>query len=181
MVTTMSTKTATETPPLHIDWLQELGFPGRIALSRCPKLLGPVVAPGNLSQLRLGRIDLVVCLLEEEEIERYGEPPASHREAIQTAGMDFHSTQVENFEPPSPPQLEKLLNVIQGAVSAGRRVLIHCMSGIEQAGTVAACLLVDQGMQPEHAISLVRWIRPGAIQSESQEQFIHAQWIGPRD
>lgn len=140
-----------------------------------------MVAPDDLSRLRLGRIDLVACLLEEEEMERYGETLASRREAIQTAGMDFHSTQVEDFEPPSRPQLEELLSVIQGAASAGRRVLIHCVAGLGRAGTVAACLLVDQGMQPEHAISLVRWIRPGAIQSESQEQFIHAQWKGPRD
>jgi ADP-ribosyl-[dinitrogen reductase] hydrolase len=45
-------------------------------------------------------------------------------------------------------------------------VLVHCRGGLGRAGTIAARLLVELGMQPAKAIASVRAVRPGAIESQ---------------
>jgi len=36
-----------------------------------------------------------------------------------------------------------------------------------------ACYLVSEGMMPDQAIARVRAARPGSVQTEEQEQFVH--------
>ena len=45
-------------------------------------------------------------------------------------------------------------------------VLVHCRGGLGRAGTIAARLLVELGMEPTKAIASVRAVRPGAIETE---------------
>jgi ADP-ribosyl-[dinitrogen reductase] hydrolase len=51
-------------------------------------------------------------------------------------------------------------------------VLVHCRGGLGRAGTIAARLLVELGMEPIKAIASVRAVRPGAIETTEQEKFI---------
>ena len=51
-------------------------------------------------------------------------------------------------------------------------VLIHCRGGLGRAGTIAARLLIELGMEPTKAIERVRVVRPGAIQTNDQERFV---------
>lgn len=56
----------------------------------------------------------------------------------------------------------------------GRRVVVHCKGGLGRAGTVACMLLIGSGtvQTAEAAISLVRSVRPGAIETLEQERFL---------
>jgi ADP-ribosyl-[dinitrogen reductase] hydrolase len=51
-------------------------------------------------------------------------------------------------------------------------VLVHCRGGLGRAGTIAARLLVELGMEPTKAIENVRAVRPGAIETSGQEKFV---------
>jgi ADP-ribosyl-[dinitrogen reductase] hydrolase len=51
-------------------------------------------------------------------------------------------------------------------------VLVHCRGGLGRAGTIAARLLIELGMEPKKAIASVRAARPGAIQTSEQEEFV---------
>jgi ADP-ribosyl-[dinitrogen reductase] hydrolase len=51
-------------------------------------------------------------------------------------------------------------------------VLVHCRGGLGRAGTIAARLLVELGMEPIKTIASVRAVRPGAIETTEQEKFI---------
>jgi ADP-ribosyl-[dinitrogen reductase] hydrolase len=51
-------------------------------------------------------------------------------------------------------------------------VLVHCRGGLGRAGTIAARLLVELGMAPTTAIANVRAVRPGAIETVDQEEFV---------
>jgi ADP-ribosyl-[dinitrogen reductase] hydrolase len=51
-------------------------------------------------------------------------------------------------------------------------VLMHCRGGLGRAGTIAARLLVELGMEPKKAIASVRAARPGAIETSDQEKFV---------
>ena len=51
-------------------------------------------------------------------------------------------------------------------------VLIHCRGGLGRAGTIAARLLIELGTEPGEAIANVRAVRPGAIETDDQEEFV---------
>ncbi|HVA32773.1 MAG TPA: protein-tyrosine phosphatase family protein, partial [Candidatus Baltobacteraceae bacterium] len=54
----------------------------------------------------------------------------------------------------------------------GERVLVHCRGGLGRAGTVAARLLVELGMDPAEAIAAVRRARPNAIETAAQAAYV---------
>ena len=58
---------------------------------------------------------------------------------------------------------------------AGRRLVVHCKGGLGRAGTVAALLLLDTHTAPSasSAIEMVRVVRPGAVETRAQEEFIN--------
>jgi ADP-ribosyl-[dinitrogen reductase] hydrolase len=47
------------------------------------------------------------------------------------------------------------------------------MGGLGRAGTIASRLLVELGWSPEEAIREVRRVRPGALETDEQEDFVH--------
>ena len=61
---------------------------------------------------------------------------------------------------------------LRSLLRRGLDVLVHCRGGLGRAGTIAARLLVELGMEPTKAIKSVRAARPGAIETRDQESFI---------
>lgn len=57
---------------------------------------------------------------------------------------------------------------------AGRRLVVHCKGGLGRAGTVAALILLGTrtAQSADSAIARVRAVRPGAIETLAQEEFI---------
>ena len=62
---------------------------------------------------------------------------------------------------------------LRSLLARGGRVLIHCKGGLGRAGSVAARLLVEDGMDSDAAIATIRAARPGAVETEAQ-----AAWVG---
>ena len=61
---------------------------------------------------------------------------------------------------------------LRSILRSGSDVLVHCRGGLGRAGTIAARLLVELGMEPATAIASVRRVRPGAIETSDQERFV---------
>jgi ADP-ribosyl-[dinitrogen reductase] hydrolase len=61
---------------------------------------------------------------------------------------------------------------LRSMLGNGLDVLLHCRGGLGRAGTIAARLLVELGVEPLTAIAKVREVRPGAIETRDQEQFV---------
>jgi ADP-ribosyl-[dinitrogen reductase] hydrolase len=78
------------------------------------------------------------------------------------------STPNERFEQEWDVAGEKLRSLLRSRSD----VLVHCRGGLGRAGTVAARLLVELGMEPTTAIASVRAVRPGAIETSDQEKFV---------
>ena len=115
----------------------------------------------------------VVTLLEPAElsllkVERLGE------EVLRRNMSWFHlpiadvSTPDERFEQEWDVAGEELRSILR----SGSNVLVHCRGGLGRAGTIAARLLVELGMDPATAIASVRAVRPGAIETSDQEKFV---------
>jgi len=160
--------------PMRPVDVPELPYAGRLFIWRCPTVFDGVLDAADHQKLQEAAISQVVCLLEDDELQRYGESLAMRRAATEAAGMGFHSVPIEDFAAPTPAQTMRLTEWLVERLEAGQTVLVHCMAGLGRAGTIAGCLLVHTGMKPADAISLVRWIRPGAIQSAAQESRIRS-------
>jgi protein-tyrosine phosphatase len=65
------------------------------------------------------------------------------------------------------PELHRILD-------SDGRVLVHCKGGLGRAGLVAARLLFERGVSPDNAITRVRRMRPGAIETRAQEDYLRA-------
>ena len=88
--------------------------------------------------------------------------------------MRFTHEPIEDFEAPTLEQATRLVDMIQAELEAGERVVVHCMAGLGRAGTIAACVLVAEGLGASDAIATVRYFRFGAVQSQSQEELVAA-------
>jgi ADP-ribosyl-[dinitrogen reductase] hydrolase len=61
---------------------------------------------------------------------------------------------------------------LQALIGACANVLIHCKGGLGRTGMVAARLLVERGVDPEAAMREVRVVRPNAIETPDQENWV---------
>src|SRR5262249_26256156 len=61
---------------------------------------------------------------------------------------------------------------LRSILRRGLDVLVHCRGGLGRAGTIAARLLVELGVEPTKTIESVRAARPGAIETRDQERFV---------
>jgi ADP-ribosyl-[dinitrogen reductase] hydrolase len=98
--------------------------------------------------------------------------------AVAARGMSWFHLPIPDVTAPGPtfesawaeagPALRSILR-------SGRDVFVHCKGGLGRAGTVAARLLVELGIEPDQAIADVRAARAGAIQVSEQEAYVRRQ------
>ena len=115
----------------------------------------------------------VVTLIEDHEFEMLG--VAGLGAAVQARGMAWHHLPIVDVRPPGEPferQWQTVGPTLRSALRAGGKVVVHCRGGLGRAGTVAARLLVEMGMEPSEAIGQVRIARPGAIQTRAQQEYV---------
>lgn len=115
-------------------------------------------------ELRAHGVGLVVTLtrhgldpdvLEGEELERLHLP-------------------VPDFCAPSPAQLQTFIAATDESIARGRAVVAHCAAGIGRTGTCLAVFLVHRGATADAAISRIRQLRPGSIESPEQVRAVRA-------
>jgi ADP-ribosyl-[dinitrogen reductase] hydrolase len=78
------------------------------------------------------------------------------------------STPEESFE----HQWEASGGKIRALLRSGHDVVVHCRGGLGRAGMIGARLLIELGMEPATAIRQVRAVRPGAIETSAQEEYV---------
>jgi ADP-ribosyl-[dinitrogen reductase] hydrolase len=154
---------------------------GRIGLTFCPGKYDPHGMGGawdrdltlDLDKIRDWGAAAVVTLLEPEEltllrVESLGE------EILRRNMLWFHLPIVDVSVPDE--RFEQEWNVtgeeIRSILRRGSDVVVHCRGGLGRAGTIAARLLIEFGMEPKTAIKRVREVRPGAIETRAQEKYV---------
>lgn len=88
-------------------------------------------------------------------------------------GLEYLQLPIPDFSPPQPAQADKFVQFCDRNINQGRAVAVHCLAGKGRTGTMIACYLVYKGAEPQEAIGRIRSLRPGSIETHSQELAVH--------
>jgi len=135
-------------PPDKFTWIEE-------------PLLAGMARPSSLDEfawLRDHGIQLLISLTES--------PP--RRDWINDSGLFNVHVPVEDMQPPEATQIELVLSNITRAHAKKMGVGIHCEAGAGRTGTMLACYFVSKGMTARDAITRIRKLRPGSVETEEQ-------------
>jgi ADP-ribosyl-[dinitrogen reductase] hydrolase len=169
------------TDPLQIAAIPAGSEFGRVGITLCPGKYDEHALSGHwdrdlaldLDAIRNWGAAAVVTLLERKEltqlrVERLGE------EVVRRKMLWFHLPIVDVSIPDR--RFEEHWHVageeLRSILCRGLDVVVHCRGGLGRAGTIAARLLVELGMEPTKAIASVRAVRRGAIETCEQERFV---------
>lgn len=95
--------------------------------------------------------------------------------ALARHGLRLLHMAVDDHRPPTQEQLQQATEWALAEIAAGRRIYVHCRSGIGRSPTIATAVLVAIGYPLGEAYQAVKNRRPWATLSEEQwealEQF----------
>lgn len=84
--------------------------------------------------------------------------------------VDYLHLEVEDFGAPTMEELVQVVDFIDQQIKNGKPVMVHCAAGKGRTGAVLAAYLVKaNGWSAKQAIEKLRDMRPGSVQSISQE------------
>jgi len=136
--------------------------------------------PKNFSWLVEAK--LAGCARPETEAELRGLHAAGIKAIISLTGTPLYPEPVRRlgFEylhshisgTPTTFQLSEILDFIEARNDESKPVVVHCAEGKGRTGTVLAAYLVSKGLAAWEAVSKVRELRPGSIQTVEQETAI---------
>jgi atypical dual specificity phosphatase len=128
-------------------------------------LLAALARPESTEELAWLRRQGIEVLLSLTEV-----PP--RRDWIEDAGLLLFHVPMEDMEAPALEQIVRCLSAIERANEKEMGVAVHCAAGLGRTGVVLACYFVDQGMSAVHAITRVRQLRPGSIETTEQSDAV---------
>ena len=173
----MSAPRTSATDPLRVDFVAAdvLRLQGRLGMTFAPgKHGGPWRRDLDADVARLRdhyRTDLLLCLVEDPELETYRIPDLEERATA-------HGIRVLRFpirDRSVPSRAGDLAPVVARVVTVARdggTAVVHCAGGLGRTGLVVACCLVDLGHTAQAAIAAVRQARPGTVETSEQEAFV---------
>lgn len=118
---------------------------------------------------------IVVTLVEQHELDALG--IAKLGAEVRRRHMEWHHWPIQDFGTPDAAFAEAWparSAALRSVLACGGRILVHCKGGLGRAGMIAARLLVETGTVPADAITTVRAVRPGAVETETQERWVAA-------
>ncbi|MDQ3868561.1 MAG: dual specificity protein phosphatase 23 [Thermoproteota archaeon] len=84
--------------------------------------------------------------------------------------IDYLHLKVEDYGAPSIEDLDYVVDYIQEKIDNNKPVMVHCAAGRGRTGTIlAAYLIKKEKLTADQAIRRIRKLRPGSIQSITQE------------
>ena len=174
-----------KTHPLPLAGVTPAHGHGRILFTLCPGKVQPHAETGpwdrslsaDMDSIASAGATALLTLMEEIELQRCGLNSKVLREASSARRMHWLHNPIEDFRTPSEAWETAWASIgqtLRQKLQNGETIVIHCRGGRGRAGMVAARLLIESGMAPEEAVTLVRKERPEAIETAEQEAHVRA-------
>jgi atypical dual specificity phosphatase len=98
------------------------------------------------------------------------------QDSSNTSTISYLHVPVEDYKAPTMDQIKSTVSYIEHhLVSNGSCILVHCAAGKGRTGTILAAYLIKKDrLSAEETIRRLRTLRPGSIQTQIQEQALHA-------
>lgn len=124
-------------------------------------------------------IDTFVWLIEDHEVPMLNVERLP--DAMAAAGIEVLRHPIVDVNvPTNHASFRVFLDDLHRRLANGERVAIACRGGCGRTGVVAACLLVDKGMDADAAIKATRKARSCTIEVPVQERFVRDwEWHPP--
>lgn len=154
---------------------------GKIGLTFCPGKKQANAVSGawdrdlaiDLDAIAAWGAAAVVTLVEPHELESLQVAPLG--DEVRARHMAWYHLPIRDVAVPDAA-FEEAWQIagesLRSLVRHGFGVLVHCKGGLGRAGTIAARLLVELGMDHAAAIEQVRMVRPGAIETAAQLEHV---------
>lgn len=148
-------------------WTLEIDGGARIGLCPLPGRTGAL--DRDMERIAAWAPGLLVSLTEPQEAKAAGIPDLAG--AFERSGIAWRGFAVRDFDIPSASQASdwsELAESVHSILDAGGRVLFHCHGGRGRSGMALLRILVERGENPEAALSRLRAVRPGAVETPAQ-------------
>ncbi len=127
----------------------------------------------DLDVLEAWGAQIIISLIEGHEFKSLG--VAGFEAAVKCRNLHWYLLPIADMEAPGDAFI-KSWNAhgpdILRALEQGRRIVVHCAGGLGRSGMIAAKLMTVFGIPPLDAIAYVREVRPGAIETRAQEDYV---------
>lgn len=111
--------------------------------------------------------DLVISATEHSEMARHNVEDLQG--LLKSCNIAWQGFPIRDFGAPEAaldwPALSKRAHEI---LDKGGRILAHCYGGQGRSGMILLRLMVERGWEPEAALTALRKIRPGAVETDVQ-------------
>lgn len=170
--------------PLQIATVNVGPGMGRIGITFCPGKVQNSAYSGPWSRNLDCDLDIirdwgavaVVTLVEDHELVAL--QVTAMQSSVESRHMTWYHLPITDVSVPDMRFHEAWPRVgaqLRHRLHNGFDILVHCKGGLGRAGMVAATLLVEIGLTPSKAMDLVRAVRPGAIETLEQENFVRSR------
>ncbi len=146
----------------------DLGDGAVMALTACPGRKGDYSA--SLDIIARWKPTAVLSLIEDTE---FPFDPDTFAADLRSRGIVWLRFPIRNYSTPEGGgNWSAVSREVRDILDRKGRLLIHCWGGLGRSGMVAARILTERGEAAGDAICRVRRARPGAIETEAQEQWV---------
>jgi hypothetical protein len=158
-------------------WVDE----GRLLAGEYPGAKDQAAAAAKLAELKAAGIDFFLDLTEDGESAHDGSRLRPYLDDVAPATVRRFA--VRDLDCPTVEEMRTILDAIDEAIAAGRRVYVHCWGGVGRTGTVVGCWLIRHGRSADDALSFIRDRRHGqpagerpSPETKEQRRFVEA-WV----
>lgn len=125
--------------------------------------IGPLPTPNDIPILKAWNPNAVITMTTQSEL--------GDLDLVPAFGSQWYHMPIPDFGAPDAirqAQWQSLSPKLHDIMDRGGKIFAHCFGGKGRSGMVLLRLMVERGLDPEHALHQLREVRPGAVETEAQ-------------
>jgi protein-tyrosine phosphatase len=127
--------------------------------------------PDEMRDLAAAGVTVLVSMLSDSELAELD--LAKEGDAAESAGLVFHRLPTPDRHVPDPVRVLALAGQLRSRLNEGASIVVHCREGIGRSSTLAAAILVLDGIAASAAWDLISAARGMAVpDTTAQRDFI---------